>query len=42
MTNNLEGSAEECLNVIERLHQIGPQTAPPKEANISPSHLDPI
>jgi len=39
MTNNLEGSAEKFLNLMDRLRQIGPQTAPPKEANISPSHL---
>jgi len=39
MTNNLEGSAGKFLNLMDRLRQIGPQTAPPKEANISPSHL---
>ena len=39
MTNNLEGSAGKLLNLMDRLRQIGPQTAPPKEANISPSHL---
>lgn len=39
MTNNLEHSAEEFLKLMDRLRQIGPQTAPPKEANISPSHL---
>ena len=39
MTNNLEGSAGKLLNMMDRLRQIGPQTAPPKEANISPSHL---
>lgn len=39
MINNLEQSAEEFLNLMDRLRQIGPQTAPPKEANISPSHL---
>lgn len=39
MTNTLEGSAEEFLNLMDRVRQIGPQTAPPKEANISPSHL---
>ncbi len=39
MTNNLEGSAGKFLNLMDRLRQIGPQTAPPKEANISPSNL---
>jgi DNA-binding MarR family transcriptional regulator len=39
MTNTLEGSAGKFLNLMDRLRQIGPQTAPPKEANISPSHL---
>ena len=39
MTNNLEGSAGKLLNLMDRLRQIGPQTAPPKEANISPSNL---
>jgi len=39
MTNNLERSAERFLNLMDRLRQVGPQTAPPKEANISPSQL---
>ena len=39
MTNTLEGSAGKFLNLMDRLRQIGPKTAPPKEANISPSHL---
>lgn len=39
MTNNLEGSAGKFLNLMDRLRQIGPLSAPPKEANISPSHL---
>jgi len=39
MTNNLEGSAGKLLNLMDRLRQMGPQTAPPKEANISPSNL---
>lgn len=39
MTNNLEQSAEEFMNLMDRLRQIGPQTAPPKEAKISPSQL---
>jgi len=39
MTNTLDSSAEKFLNLMDRLRQIGPQTAPPKEANISPSHL---
>jgi len=39
MTNNLERSAEKFLNLMDRLRQVGPQTAPPKEANISPSQL---
>jgi len=39
MTNSLEGAAGKFLNLMDRLRQMGPQTAPPKEANISPSHL---
>jgi len=39
MTNNLERSAEKFLNLMDRLRQVGPQTAPPKEANISLSQL---
>ena len=39
MTNTIEGSAGKFLNLMDRLRRMGPQTAPPKEANISPSHL---
>ena len=39
MTNNLEGSAEQFLNLMDRMRRVGPQTAPPKKADISPSQL---
>lgn len=39
MTNNLEQSAEQFLNLMDRLRRVGPQTPPPKEAGISPSQL---
>jgi DNA-binding MarR family transcriptional regulator len=39
MTNNLEPTAEKFLQLMNRLRQLGPGTAPPKEANISPSLL---
>jgi len=39
MAKNLEQSAEQFLLLMDRLRQLGPQTAPPKEANISPSQL---
>ena len=39
MKNNLEQSAEQFLLLMDRLRQVGPQTAPPKKANISPSQL---
>lgn len=39
MANNLEQSAGKFLLLMDRLRQLGPQTAPPKEANISPSQL---
>ena len=39
MTNNLKQSSEQFLNLMDRLRRVGPQTAPPKEANISPSQL---
>ena len=39
MINNLEQSAEQFLSLMDRLRQAGPQTAPPKEADISPSQL---
>jgi DNA-binding MarR family transcriptional regulator len=39
MANNLEQSAEQFLFLMDRLRQLGPQTAPPLEANISPSQL---
>ncbi len=39
MTNNIKQSAEQFLNLMDRLRRVGPQTAPPKEADISPSQL---
>jgi len=39
MINNLEQSAEQFLNLMDRMRRVGPQTAPPREANISPSQL---
>ena len=39
MVNNLGQSAEQFLLLMDRLRQWGPQTAPPKEANISLSQL---
>ena len=39
MANNLKRSAEQFLLLMDRLRQVGPQTAPPKEANISLSQL---
>ncbi len=39
MVNNLEQSAGQFLRLMDRLRQLGPQTAPPKGANISPSQL---
>lgn len=39
MTKNLKQSSEQFLNLMDRLRRVGPQTAPPKEANISPSQL---
>ena len=39
MANNLEQSAEQFLNLMDRLRRVGPQTPPPKEAGISPSQL---
>ena len=39
MVNNLEQSAGQFLLLMDRLRQLGPQSAPPKEANISPSQL---
>lgn len=39
MINNLEQSAEQFLNLMDRLRRVGPQTAPPREADISPSQL---
>jgi DNA-binding MarR family transcriptional regulator len=39
MANNLEQSAGRFLLLMDRLRQLGPQSAPPKEANVSPSQL---
>jgi DNA-binding MarR family transcriptional regulator len=39
MANNLGQSAELFLHLMGRLRQLGPQSAPPKEANVSPSQL---
>ena len=39
MTKSLKQSAEQFLHLMDRLRQMGPQSAPPKEANISISQL---
>jgi len=39
MANNLDQSAEEFLLLMDKLRQIGPHTAPPREAKISLSQL---
>ena len=39
MTKTLKQSSEQFLNLMDRLRRVGPQTAPPKEADISPSQL---
>lgn len=39
MENSLEQSAELFLFLMDRMRQTGGQTAPPKDANISPSQL---
>jgi len=39
MVDNLKQSAEQFLLLMGRLRQLGPQTAPPLEADISPSQL---
>ena len=39
MTKNLKQSAEQFLYLMDRLRRMGPQSAPPKEANISRSQL---
>ena len=39
MIKNLEQSAEKFLNLMDRLRRVGPQAAPPKEADVSPSQL---
>lgn len=39
MTNEIEQSAEKFLHLMNRLRHLGPGTAPPKEAKISPSLL---
>ena len=39
MVNNLDQSAEKFLLLMDRLRKLGPQTAPPMEANISPTQL---
>jgi DNA-binding MarR family transcriptional regulator len=39
MENYLKQSAEQFLLLMDRLRQLGPQTAPPKNANITPSQL---
>ena len=40
MVNNLEQSAKQFLFLMDKLRQMGPNTAPPREANISPSQLN--
>ena len=37
--NHLEQSSKQFLNLMDRLRQVGPHSAPPKEAKISPSQL---
>ena len=39
MTDKLEPTAEKFMHLMDRLRRLGPGTAPPKEANISPSQL---
>lgn len=39
MENDLNQSAEQFMYLMDRLRQLGPQTAPPRDANISPSQL---
>ena len=39
MTNEIEQSAEKLLHLMDRMRQMGPGTAPPKEAKLSPSLL---
>lgn len=39
MTNDLAKSAEKFLLLMSKIRQLGPQNAPPMEANISPSQL---
>ncbi len=39
MANNLKQSAELFLLLMDRLRRLGPQSAPPKKANVSPSQL---
>jgi len=39
MTINLNQSAEKFMLLMDRLRQLGPQTAPPRKANISHSQL---
>ena len=39
MNDNLEISAEHFLLLMERMRQLGPHTAPPRIANISPSQM---
>ena len=39
MANNIEESATLFLLLMDRLRQLGPQSAPPKEAKVSPSQL---
>jgi DNA-binding MarR family transcriptional regulator len=39
MENNLNQSAEQFMLLMDRLRQLGPQSAPPRNANISPSQL---
>jgi len=39
MTNEIEQSAEKLLHLMDRMRQMGPRNAPPKEAKISPSLL---
>ncbi len=39
MPDDLEQLAEQFLLLMDKIRRLGPQNAPPKEANISPSQL---
>ena len=39
MPSDLEQSVEKYMHLMDKMRQLGPGNAPPKEANISPSQL---